>query len=218
MDRTATRTRFRRKLGVDDQTPLLLSVGRLTRRKGIVEFVERVLPNLVECFPALKLLVIGAEPAQALKKDNISTRDLLKSADRRGLEKNLMLLGQVDDETLSAAYVASDLLIFPVLPLPGDVEGFGMVAIEAAAHGLPTVAFAVGGVSDSVSDGVSGYLVEPVNYAEMERIITQHIARAQEFDWPSNCLRFASRFSWNHFSERLREVCTDVAHGPSVAT
>lgn len=44
-------------------------------------------------------------------------------------------------------------------------ENFGMVAIEAAAHGLPTVAFATGGIVDAVKDGVSGYLVESNNYA-----------------------------------------------------
>ncbi len=218
VDRIAARTVFRHKLGVDDQAPLLLSVGRLTKRKGIAEFIEHVLPSLVSRLPTLKLLVVGAQPTQALKKDNISSDDLLTIAHRMGLERNLMLLGQVDDETLSAAYVASDLLIFPVLPMVGDVEGFGMVAIEAAAHGVPTVAFAVGGVCDSVKDGVSGYLVEPLDYVEMERIILEHVAREREFDWSSSCLHFASMFSWDNFSERLREACTDTALKSPTAT
>lgn len=218
MDRIATRSLFRRKLGFGDQTPLLLSVGRLTRRKGIAEFIDQVLPNLIRRFPALKLVIIGAEPTHAIKKDNITSQDLLESAKKHGLEDSLVLLGQVDEETLSAAYAASDLLIFPILPLPGDVEGFGMVAIEAAAHGLPTVAFAVGGVCDAVEDGVSGYLIEPLKYEEMERVITHHIVGGHEFDWPSSCFRFASMFSWHHFGQRLHDICRETVYGPAIAT
>ncbi len=218
VDLITARGRFRHKLAVGDEVPLLLSVGRLTRRKGIIEFIERALPNLVRRLPALKLLIVGAEPTQALKKDNISSQDVLEMAHRLGLEENVVLLGQVDDETLSTAYAASDLLIFPVLPMVGDVEGFGMVAIEAAAHGVPTVAFAVGGVCDSVKDGVSGRLVEPLNYSEMERVIVEYLSCEREFDWFSSCLCFGSMFSWDRFGQRLREACIDAALRSPTAT
>lgn len=210
IDHVAARSDFRASLGVDDQAPLLLSVGRLTRRKGLVEFIERVLPNLTNRFPGLKLIVVGAEPIHAVKKDSVSHRDLLSSATKHGVEKALVLLGEVNDAALSAAYTAADLLIFPVLPIAGDVEGFGMVAIEAAAHGLPTVAFAVGGVSDAVRDGVSGYLVQPLCYADMEQIIINHITAEKTFDLRPSCVRFASTFSWSRFSHRLHEICREV--------
>ena len=64
---------------------------------------------------------------------------------RWGWQRTSACLARVDDQRLSDAYFAADVMVFPVLDLPGDVEGFGMVAVEAAAHGLPTVAFAVGG-------------------------------------------------------------------------
>ncbi|MBK6281246.1 MAG: glycosyltransferase family 4 protein [Gammaproteobacteria bacterium] len=55
----------------------------------------------------------------------------------QGLEGSVTICGRVTDELLHAAYAEADALVFPVLELPGDVEGFGMVAVEAAAHGLP---------------------------------------------------------------------------------
>ena len=82
----------------------------------------------------------------------------------RRLEERVMLLGRVDETTLSAAYHAAELFIFPLRVVDGDVEGLGMVATEAAAHGSPTVAFATVGVPDVIADGVSGSLVESGNY------------------------------------------------------
>src|SRR3546814_1721721 len=79
------------------------------------------------------------------------------------------LIGRIGDRELEDAWAASAVHVFPVREIPGDPEGFGMVAMEAAAHGVPTVAYAVGGVPDAVLDGTSGVLVQPgdeVGFAE----------------------------------------------------
>jgi phosphatidylinositol alpha-1,6-mannosyltransferase len=115
-------------------------------------------------------------------------------------------LGRCDGPTLSAAYQAADVHIFPVLDLPGDVEGFGMVALESAAHGLATVAFAVGGVPDAVLDGQTGTLVEPGDYVVLGEAVIRQLAQAREGATIATCREFAAGKVWPVFGERLRNL------------
>jgi phosphatidylinositol alpha-1,6-mannosyltransferase len=120
-------------------------------------------------------------------------------------------LGPVDDDTLSDAYFAADVMVFPVQEVAGDVEGFGMVAIEAAAHDLPTVAFAVGGVPDAIANGRSGSLIEArANGAFAESVVD----RLQSPRQPLACRKFAQDFSWQAFGERLLKTFEAIAPPP----
>lgn len=190
-----------------EQRPLLLSVGRLTRRKGLAEFVEKSLPGIALLHPDVLLVVIGDEASDALHTRTGSERERILAAARiQGVERNLRFLGRCGDETLSAAYQAASLHVFPVLDLPGDVEGFGMVALESAAHGLQTVAFAVGGIPDAVMDGQTGILVEPGNYVALTDAVSRQLALARESDHVAACREFAGGKAWSVFGERLRSL------------
>ncbi|WP_426688986.1 glycosyltransferase family 4 protein [Rhodanobacter ginsengiterrae] len=205
LDATAARDfRERHDLG---RRPLLLSVGRLTQRKGLAEFVAKALPAVVShCQDAL-LLVIGDEASDALHTRTGSERERILAAARDvGVERNLHFLGRCDEATLGAAYQAADLHIFPVLELPGDVEGFGMVALESAAHGLPTVAFAVGGVPDAVQDGRTGTLVEPGDYGSLGEAAIWQLAQTRDVSTAAICREFAAGRAWPVFGERLRKL------------
>lgn len=187
--------------------PLLLSVGRLTQRKGLAEFVARTLPVVVSHYQEALLLVIGEDASNALHTRTGSERErILAAANDAGVEKNLHFIGRCDEATLGAAYQAADLHIFPVLELPGDVEGFGMVALESAAHGLPTIAFAVGGVSDAVQDGRTGTLVESGDYGRLGEAIIRRLAQARDGSVTTICRDFASGKAWPVFGERMRDL------------
>lgn len=187
------------------ERPLLLSVGRFTRRKGLAEFVEQALPRIVAQHRDLLLVVIGEEAVDALSGSGGGERErILAAAARSGVESNLVLLGRCGEEDLRAAYRAADCHVFPVLDLPGDVEGFGMVALEAAAHGVPTVAFAVGGVPDAVRDGLTGRLVEATDYAQFAQATLDVLATAGADRWQAPCVAFASEKSWPRFGRHLR--------------
>lgn len=197
---------FRERHGFG-QRPLLLSVGRLTQRKGLTEFVAKALPAIVSHHRETLLVVIGDEASDALHTRTGSERERILAAARdAGVEKNLRFLGRCDEATLGAAYQAANLHIFPVLELPGDVEGFGMVALESAAHGLPTIAFAVGGVSDAVQDGRTGTLIESGDYGGMGEAVIRQLAQNCNGSTIAICRDFAAGKTWPVFGERLREL------------
>ncbi len=203
---------FRDRLGIAER-PLLLSVGRLTQRKGLVEFVERSLPMILAKQPDTLLVVIGDEASDALRTRAGSERErILAIARYEGIESSVRFLGRCDEATLSAAYQAANLHIFPVLDLVDDVEGFGMVALESAAHGLPTVGFAVGGVPDAVQHGRTGTLVESGNYAALSEAVIDQIEQAKSPTGIATCRAFASDKAWPVFGNRLRNFLSS-SHG-----
>lgn len=181
---------------------LLLSVGRLGGRKGLREFVEFALPRIVAAEPDVLLVVIGDVPKDALQASSQSPESIRAAAVQAGVGGNVRLLGMLDQNSLELAFHAADVHVFPVRQIPNDPEGFGMVAVEAAAHGLPTVAFAVGGVVDAVEDGVSGRLVDAGDYPAFAETVIKTLARRESFRW--SCAKFASRFEWGKIGEQLR--------------
>lgn len=189
--------------------PLLLSVGRLTRRKGLAEFVVNALPLIVAEHPDALLLVIGGEAVDALHGASGNEQARIEAlAQEAGVAFALRFLGRCDEATLCAAYQAADCHVFPVLDVPGDVEGFGMVALESAAHGLPTVAFAVGGVPDAVDTGRSGALVASGDYAGFAREVLRFLAPNARAGFSDTSRAFARGMEWSLFGERLRNRIT----------
>jgi phosphatidylinositol alpha-1,6-mannosyltransferase len=192
---------FRHRMGLG-AGPLLLSVGRLSARKGLREFVTLALPRVIAAQPEATLLIVGDAPHQALHAEGQTVESIQAAADAAGVGRNVRFLGVITDYSeLGAVYRAADVHIFPVREIPGDPEGFGMVAVEAAAHGLPTVAFATGGVMDSVAEGVSGHLVASGEYQAFAEAILATLTESG--DMPTSCMKFACQFAWPEFGARL---------------
>lgn len=127
---------------------VLLTVGRLVPRKGVAWFVRHVLPEL----PDALYVVVGSGPE----------RDAIERAAREAaVADRVLILGKVSEHRLHNLLRASDIFVMPNVPVKGDVEGFGIVAVEAAAAGLPVVAARVDGIPDAVHDGENGVLVAP---------------------------------------------------------
>lgn len=184
---------------------ILLSVGRLTTRKGLREFVELALPSIVQAEPDAILVVIGEAPKNSLGAGIQTVESIKAQAELSGVAEHIKFLGVITNKKLLAtAYEAADVHVFPVRHIPDDPEGFGMVAIEAAAHGLPTVAFATGGVVDAVRDGESGYLAEKNSYVELSQHVLQLL---QQPLITADIQDFAQSFTWKYFGEGVLKHC-----------
>lgn len=196
---------FRQRHQLGDRR-LLLSVGRLTTRKGLREFVQQALPAIVQAAPDTLLAIVGEAPADSLHA-SVQTRASIQAvADAAGIGQHLRFLGVITNpQELACAYESATLHIFPVRHLPGDPEGFGMVAIEAAAHGLPTVAFATGGIVDAVTEGESGHLVAPGDYPSLAQAALQMLADGPGA-WQTRASAFAAQFAWPTLGNRMLEA------------
>ncbi len=194
---------FRKRYSLTD-APLMLYVGRITHRKGLCIFIRDILPRILQVISDAKLLVIGDEPHQAVLGSTSEMARIEAAIKQRGLASHVLFLGEVDDVELSQAYFASDVLVFPVQHRPGDSEGFGMVAVEAAAHGTPTVVFNCGGVSDAVEEGISGRIVGDGDTTGFAQAVSGILSGTDYFD-PVKLKEFASKFDWGKFGDRLRQ-------------
>ncbi|HEY9110794.1 MAG TPA: glycosyltransferase family 4 protein [Rhodanobacteraceae bacterium] len=196
--------------------PLLLSVGRLSARKGLREFVTRALPRIVAVRPDTMLLIVGEAPNQALHAQAQTPCSIRAVAREVGLADNLLFLGTITDYIeLGAVYCTADVHVFPVREIRGDPEGFGMVAVEAAAHGLPTVAFATGGVVDAVGEGQSGHLIRPGDYNAFADAVLRALSQRDALRRRS--IDFARQFAWPEFGTRISgqlKFAKEVARGP----
>lgn len=151
---------------------VLVYVGRLVRRKGLLEFVERVMPGLASAHPEVMLVAVGEDARASLIHGKESMRERILARVRElGLEGHVRLVSHLPDQDLVRLYFHADLLVLPCLDIPGDVEGFGIVFSEAALAGVPSVSTHVGGVPDAIEDGATGVLAEPGDWDGMRRAV-----------------------------------------------
>lgn len=187
---------------------VLLSVGRLTERKGILEFVEYCLPSIVNAEPNTRLVIIGNTAANALNNKFQTQNQIVQIAKQYHVEENIVFTGAIKDQELSQFYYLADVHVFPIKHIPEDPEGFGMVAIEAAAHGTPTIAFATGGVVDAIAHGLSGFHIQNKQYGEF----SEKVINILKCPLPAAESRaFAKEFSWNNIEKKLSYVINKVS-------
>jgi phosphatidyl-myo-inositol dimannoside synthase len=132
---------------------VILTVGRLHPRKGQLFIIEALQALPAEVRAGIEYWLVGGD-----SKENYEPR-LRMAAASSGL--TVRFFGAVPDEELNRLYAQADIFAMTSIDHGHSVEGFGLVYLEAAAHGLPVVAHAVGGVAEAVADGETGILVPP---------------------------------------------------------
>lgn len=157
----------RARLGLGQNARLLLTTGRLVRRKGVAWFVEHVMPTLAD---DVHYLVVGSG----------EDRHLIESLARtNGVADRVHLLGRVSEAERRELTAAADLFIQPNVEVAGDMEGFGLVVVEAAQAGLVPVAARLEGLQDAIVDGETGYLVDSGDAEAWARRLTELLGSAE---------------------------------------
>ncbi|MER5784644.1 glycosyltransferase family 4 protein [Streptomyces mobaraensis] len=189
----------RARLGLTDR-PVVVCVSRLVPRKG-QDTLIRALPAVLARVPDTVLLIVGGGPYAA---------DLRKLAEETGVAASVRFTGPVEWDELPAHYGAGDVFAMPCRTRRGglDVEGLGIVYLEASATGLPVVAGDSGGAPDAVLEGETGFVVRGESAAETaDRVTTLLLdpelrARmgARGRAWVEE------RWRWDLLAERLQEL------------
>lgn len=141
----------KQKLGMNGSL-VILTVGRLVRRKGIRYLIE-AMPRVLRSLPDTVLLIVGDGPERSR---------LEEEARVLGLASRVRFLGKVPEQKLIEAYQASDVFVLPaVVDSEMNTEGLGVVLLEAMSMRKPVIASRVGGIPEAVVDNETGLLVKP---------------------------------------------------------
>ncbi len=176
--------------------PTLLYVGRLRPIKGLETLLE-ALPR-IRTLPGLEpvLFIVGGE---ADEPENGHVASLRERVAALGLDGAVRFLGAQPQEELRRYYTAADVTV-----MPSYYESFGMVALEAMACGKPVIASRVGGLTTTVQDGVSGYLVpegDPLVLADRVSTILGDAGLRRRFG--REAVRLAAHYRWPCVAEKV---------------
>lgn len=180
----------------------VVSVGRLVKNKGHDRLIRAVVAARKGGVD-LRLTIVGGGPEHDA---------LQRLVTEHGAHEFVDLVGAVSDDALDELYRSSDIFALLSVPVAGEVEGFGIVFLEANRYGLPVVAGRSGGSEDAVADGESGLLVaDEIEAANALVALATDPARRRELGGKGRAR--LSEFTMAGFGEQLAKVYADIGVG-----
>ncbi|TVQ10286.1 MAG: glycosyltransferase family 4 protein [Balneolaceae bacterium] len=177
---------------------LLLTVGRLIKRKGHSWFISEVLPKIKS--PVVYMIIgDGPEATSIQSVINQSTSG-----------RRILNVGRQPDEVLKRAYSAASLFVMPNIQVQGDMEGFGVVLLEANVANTPAVASDLEGIRDVIKPGVNGYRIPAMDSdafaGKIDEILENELGALSE-----SCRKYVyDTFRWDVVAQRYVEYLQDV--------
>lgn len=197
---------LRRRLGGEGRR-VLLSVGRMIPRKG-QDTLIRLLPRIAAAVPDVMYWIAGGGAGGERRRLNAV-------AAAAGVSERVLFLGEVPDEDLLELYAACDVFVMLNRSTPdGDVEGFGIVFLEASACGKPVIGGRSGGAVEAVRDGRTGFLVpegaDDAAVASIVRLLRDPDLRARLGE---KGRRWAIKHcAWDRTARRVVRITAGLAH------
>lgn len=189
-DKKESRNRLQQNFRIPLQNNfMLLTVGRKVERKGHEWFVREVLPKINE---QVVYVTVGDGP---------EFESIKNAAEQSPFRDRIFLLGRQPDEVLKQAYSAADLFIMPNIPVEGDMEGFGIVLLEANMARTPAVAADLEGIKDVIAQGKNGYRVSTLDADEFAERIHQMLSNKLEQFSEQTRTYVQEQFSWKHVAQ-----------------
>lgn len=179
---------------------VLLTSGRLARRKGVAWFCENVLLKLPE---NIIYVIAGDGP------DRNNIRQIIQ---KNKLEARAKMLGYISDKSRDVLFNACDIFIQPNIKIPGDVEGFGISVIEAASCKLPVIASNLEGLKDAIKEGQNGFLVEPYDAEGYVKKINELLADENyRKEFGEKARQFViENYHWEKIAKKYLEEITNI--------
>lgn len=186
--------RLERLRAATGEGPQLVTLCRLEPRKGVDRLIEAV-GQLRLKYPGLKLHIAG---------DGADRTRLEHLAEQTGVADAILFHGRVSDADKAALFQIADVFAMPARREGNSVEGFGIVYLEAAWYGVPSLAGIEGGAADAVIDGKTGLLCDGADItsvaAALDQLLGDHELRKQLGE---NAARHASEQTWPHKIENF---------------
>ena len=178
--------------------PVVLTVGRLTKRKGHDRLIE-ALPLIRKAIPDVLYAIVG---------DGEERPSLSALVERLGLGGHVQFLGPLDDDRMIACYQQADLFALPNRRVGTDVEGFGMVLLEAQACGRPVLTGDSGGTAETLSDPETGRVVDCDDVRTLSSAIIDLLGDRDLLERMGTAARrwAADRFDWPALSRQAEAI------------
>lgn len=188
--------------------PVLFAVGRLVERKGLAWFLREVAPDWLARHPTAAIVIAGDGPMRPAIDAAIA---------EFGLQSQVLLTGPVSETRKAWLFERCDLVLMPNLDVPGDVEGFGLVALEAGRAGRWVAVADLQGLRDAVSEGGNGSRIEAGNAHAWSQALDRLCSDPESLRARGRQARdfVTTKFSWAamvaKYDALLRSMESDVA-------
>ena len=193
---------LQKKWGIEDAS-VIVSIGRLVARKGSDQLIK-AMPEVLKQFPKSKLLLVGTGNYQ--KRLERLVRNLK-------VEESVIFTGRVDHDLLPDYFRLGDIFAAPCRSRYGglEVEGLGIVYLEASACGVPVIAGKSGGAPDAVLDGKTGLLVNGRDHREVSAALIKLLSDQplRQKMGADGRVWMEQLWSWEGIGARFEEIITD---------
>lgn len=193
---------LQKKWGIDD-APVIVSIGRLVARKGSDQLIK-AMPDVLQRFPKSKLLLVGTGNYQ---------KRLEKLVRNLKVQDSVIFAGRVEHELLPDYYRLGDIFAAPCRSRYGglEVEGLGIVYLEASACGVPVIAGKSGGAPDAVLDGKTGLLVDGRDHREVGAAVIKLLSDRplRQKMGVDGRVWMEQLWSWEGIGARFEEIISD---------
>ncbi|KHT49777.1 glycosyl transferase family 1 [Alteromonas macleodii] len=189
-------TSFRQQMGWSGKR-VLLTVGRLQRRKG-QDFLIKSMPALLKEFPDLFYAVVGRGECYD---------ELISLVDQHKLHDNVCVYPDMDDEALIKCYQQCDIFILPNRTIDNDIEGFGMVLVEAQVCGKPVIAGDSGGTRETMNIGKTGHIIDCSSTENLLKELSPILRNREIVDGEVDIADYAkNRFNWDQHVAKAKRL------------
>jgi 1,2-diacylglycerol 3-alpha-glucosyltransferase len=185
----------RKKLGLSKKEPIIMHVGRVAMEKNIEQIIEAA-PSVINLLPEAKFVIVGKGPAENHFKELVK---------RKGLEKNFIFTGYVEDGILPNLYACADAIAFP-----SNFDTQGLVVLEAMACGTPVVVRKGSAASEFVKDRKNGQVFS--DHFDFHEKIVAAVKNRKELG--KEAAETAKQFEIGKITERLIEIYESLQKAP----